>query len=39
MVSRPEIVDYKSNAAVVFLVKFPSYLFLQAQRSAEREAK
>ena len=34
MVSRPEIVAYKSNAAVVFLVNFLLYLFLQPQRPA-----
>jgi len=34
MVSRPEIVAYKSNAAVVFLVNLSIYLFLQPQRLA-----
>jgi len=32
MVSRPEIVAYKSNAAVVFFVNFSISLFLQPQR-------
>ena len=35
MVSRPEIVTYKSNVAVVFLVNLSLGLFLQAQRKAQ----
>jgi len=34
MAPRPEIVAYNSNAAVVFLVNFSLYLFLQPQRQA-----
>jgi len=36
MVSRPEIVTYKSNVAVVFLVNLSLGLFLQAQRLAAK---
>ena len=38
MVSRSEIVAYKSNTEVVFLVDFSRFLFLQAQRRAVRRA-
>src|SRR5574341_875174 len=35
MVSRPEIVAYKSNAAVVFRLNLSLLFFLQAQRKAQ----
>ena len=38
MVSRFEIVAYKSNAAVGFLVNFSLLLFLQAQRPRSPQA-